>query len=170
MKALILEKKNELAIREIAVEQNLGPNDVRIAIRNVGICGSDLHYYSHGAIGSYVVRSLMILGHEASGVVVEVGSRVKSLSKRDRVCMETGIRDRESNAYKLGIYNLDPAVVFWATPPAHGVTRPWVVHPADFTFKLPDNVSDEEGALVEPLAVGVHAAKNAEIEPGRSDW
>lgn len=166
MKALVLEKKSDLAIREIDVEQDLGPNDVRIAIRNVGICGSDLHYYTHGGIGPYVVRSPMILGHEASGEVVEVGGGVKTLRKGDRVCMEPGIPDRRSRAYRLGLYNLDPAVVFWATPPVHGVTRPSVVHPADFTFKLPDNVSYEEGALVEPLAVGVQAAKKAEIEPG----
>ncbi|WP_455382674.1 NAD(P)-dependent alcohol dehydrogenase [Salinispira pacifica] len=166
MKALVLEKKGELNIRDIEVEEELGPNDVRIALRNVGICGSDLHYYTHGGIGAYIVRSPMILGHEASGEVVETGSAVKDLAKGDRVCMEPGIPNRNSRAYKLGIYNLDPEVVFWATPPVHGVMRPTVVHPADFTFKLPDNVSYEEGALVEPLAIGVHAAKKAEVEPG----
>jgi D-xylulose reductase len=64
------------------------------------------------------------------------------------------------------MYNLDPAVVFWATPPVHGVLRPTVVHPADFTFKLPDNVSFAEGAMVEPLAVGMHASTKAKIVPG----
>jgi D-xylulose reductase len=80
--------------------------------------------------------------------------------------MEPGIPDPNSKATRLGIYNLDPAVRFWATPPVHGVLRPTVVHPAAFTFKLPDNVSFEEGAMVEPLAVGMHAAMKAQIKPG----
>ena len=71
-----------------------------------------------------------------------------------------------SKATRLGIYNLDPAVRFWATPPIHGVLRPSVVHPAAFTFRLPDSVSFAEGAMVEPLAVGMHAANKAQIHPG----
>jgi D-xylulose reductase len=108
----------------------------------------------------------MILGHEASGVVLEVGAEVKHLKEGDRVCMEPGIPDATSKASRLGMYNLDPSVRFWATPPVHGVTRPTVVHPADFTFKLPDNVGFGEGAMVEPLAVGMHAANKAAIQPG----
>jgi D-xylulose reductase len=132
----------------------------------VGICGSDVHYYTHGAIGPFVVREPMVLGHEASGVVVEVGDAVTSLRVGDRVCMEPGIPDPNSKATRLGIYNLDPAVRFWATPPIHGVLRPTVVHPAAFTFRLPDNVNFAEGAMVEPLAVGMHAANKARIRPG----
>jgi D-xylulose reductase len=98
--------------------------------------------------------------------VVEVGSAVTHLQVGDRVCMEPGIPDPNSKATRLGIYNLDPAVRFWATPPIHGVLRPTVVHPAAFTFKLPDNVSFGEGAMVEPLAVGMHAANKARIRPG----
>lgn len=166
MKALVLEKVNELRLRDINIPETLGPHDVRIALRTVGICGSDVHYYTHGAIGQFVVREPMVLGHEASGVVVEVGSEVKHLKVGDRVCMEPGIPDPNSKATRLGMYNLDPAVRFWATPPVHGVLRPTVVHPAAFTFKLPDNVSFAEGAMVEPLAVGMHAATKARIKPG----
>lgn len=166
MQALFLEKKLQLALRDFAMERPVGPHDVRVAIRTVGICGSDLHYYLHGAIGPYVVREPMILGHEASGVVVETGSAVKLLKAGDRVCMEPGIPDPNSRATQLGIYNLDPAVRFWATPPVHGCLRPTVVHPAAFTFKLPGNVSFAEGAMVEPLAVGMHAANKARIRAG----
>jgi D-xylulose reductase len=166
MQALVLERKNELTLRDIELDEPLGPHDVRIAIRTVGICGSDVHYYTHGAIGPFVVRAPMVLGHEAAGVVVEVGSAVTNLQEGDRVCMEPGIPDPNSRATQLGIYNLDPAVRFWATPPIHGVLRPTVVHPAAFTFKLPDNVSLAEGAMVEPLAVGMHAANKARIKPG----
>src|ERR1019366_994475 len=120
----------------------------------------------HGAIGSFVVREPMVLGHEASGVVTAVGSAVTQLKPGDRVCMEPGIPDPHSHASRIGRYNLDPAVRFWATPPVHGCLRPTVVHPADFTFRLPDNVTFGEGAMVEPLAVGIHAATKARLKPG----
>lgn len=166
MEALVLERKNVLALREIELSETAGPHDVRIAIRTVGICGSDVHYYTHGAIGPFVVRAPMVLGHEASGVVVEAGAAVQGLRPGDRVCMEPGIPDPNSKTTRLGLYNLDPAVRFWATPPVHGVLRPTVVHPAAFTFKLPENVCFAEGAMVEPLAVGMHAANKAHIRPG----
>lgn len=166
MEALVLEKVGQLAIRDIEINQELGPHDVCIALHTVGVCGSDVHYYEFGRIGQFVVREPMILGHEAAGIVVEVGSAVKSLKVGDRVCMEPGIPDPNSKATRLGIYNLDPAVSFWATPPVHGVLRPTVIHPEAFTFKLPDTVSFAEGAMVEPLAVGMHAANKAQIKPG----
>lgn len=168
MKALVLERQNELNLREIHLDEDdaVGPLDVRIKLHTVGICGSDVHYYTHGAIGQFVVREPMVLGHEASGVVVEVGSGVSNLKPGDRVCMEPGIPDPNSRASRLGLYNLDPAVRFWATPPVHGILRPTVIHPAAFTFKLPDNVTFAEGAMVEPLAVGMHAATKAKIKPG----
>ena len=166
MRALVLERAGELSLREIAIEERMGPRDVRIAVRAVGICGSDLHYYEHGAIGPYVVREPMVLGHEAAGMVVEVGAEVEGLKAGDRVCMEPGIPDPRSRAARLGMYNLDPGVRFWATPPVHGVLRPEVVHPADFTYRLPETVGYGEGAMVEPLAVGMHAAKKAAIAPG----
>ena len=166
MQALVLEKTRSLSLREIAIDEPLGPHDVRIRIHTVGICGSDVHYYQHGAIGPFVVREPMVLGHEAAGVVVETGAAVTTLRAGDRVCMEPGIPDPNSRATRLGCYNLDPAVRFWATPPVHGCLRPTVVHPAAFTFLLPDNVSFAEGAMVEPLAVGLHAANKARIRPG----
>lgn len=166
MEALVLEKKGELSIRNIEIAECLSSTDVRIAIHTVGVCGSDVHYYTHGEIGPFVVKAPMVLGHEASGTVIEVGKDVANLKVGDRVCMEPGIPDPNSVESRLGIYNLDPKVRFWATPPVHGVLRPTVVHPAAFTFKLPDNISFAEGAMVEPLAVGMHAANKAQIRPG----
>jgi D-xylulose reductase len=98
--------------------------------------------------------------------VVEVGEGVAHLKVGDRVCMEPGVPDPNSKASRLGMYNVDPAVRFWATPPIHGVLTPEVVHPANYTFKLPDNVSFAEGAMVEPFAVGMQAATKARIVPG----
>ena len=170
MKSLVLERKDELSLRDFPaidrVEEVLGPRDVRIRLHTVGICGSDVHYYTHGRIGPFVVNEPMILGHEASGTVIETGAEVTTLKVGDRVCMEPGIPDPNSRATRLGMYNIDPAVRFWATPPVHGILRPTCVHPAGFTFKLPDTVSFAEAAMVEPLAVGVHAATKARVKPG----
>jgi D-xylulose reductase len=166
MKALVLEETHKLSLRDFPINDPLGPHDVRIALRSVGICGSDVHYYQHGAIGPFVVREPMILGHEAAGVVMEVGDQVTHLKAGDRVCMEPGIPDPNSRATRQGMYNLDPSVRFWATPPVHGCLRPTVIHPAAFTFKLPTNVSFAEGAMVEPLAVGMHGVNKARIRPG----
>ena len=166
MKALVLKEKGKLAIMDMAFNEVLGPDDVRIKMHTIGICGSDVHYYTHGKIGNFIVKEPMVLGHEASGAVIEAGKNVTSLKVGDRICMEPGVPDLRSRAVMEGIYNLDPAVIFWATPPVHGCLRETVVHPAMFCFKLPDNVSYAEGALVEPLSVGIQAAKKANIKPG----
>lgn len=169
MKSLVLEKVRELSLRDFPIdasEEVLGATDVRIKLHTVGICGSDVHYYTHGSIGPFVVNAPMILGHEASGTVIETGAEVSTLTVGDRVCMEPGIPDPNSRAARLGMYNIDPSVRFWATPPVHGILRPTCVHPEAFTFKLPSGVSFAEAAMVEPLAVGVHAATKARIKPG----
>ncbi|HEY4996182.1 MAG TPA: NAD(P)-dependent alcohol dehydrogenase [Aestuariivirga sp.] len=166
MKALVLEKKTQLTLRDIDLPSELGPDDLRIAIHTVGVCGSDVHYYTHGAIGKFVVNAPMVLGHEASGTVAALGANVKNFKVGDRVCMEPGVANMNSRASKLGLYNLDQDLTFWATPPHHGCLTPLVVHPAAFTYKLPDHVSFAEGAMVEPFAVGMQAATRARIKPG----
>ncbi|MBT9385046.1 NAD(P)-dependent alcohol dehydrogenase [Pseudooceanicola sp. CBS1P-1] len=166
MKALVLEEKGRLSLRDFDIPGTLGPADVRIRTHTVGICGSDVHYYTHGKIGHFVVNDPMVLGHEASGTVIEVGAAVTHLAPGDRVCMEPGIPDPTSRAAKLGIYNVDPAVRFWATPPVHGCLTPEVIHPAAFTYKLPEAVSFAEGAMAEPFAIGMQAALRARIQPG----
>jgi D-xylulose reductase len=166
VQALVLERMGELRMRDIDLPLIVGPQDVKIAIHTVGVCGSDVHYYIHGHIGSYVVREPMVLGHEASGTVIEVGEDVTSFQVGDRVCMEPGVPNLSSRSSKLGQYNVDPEVTFWATPPVHGILLPEVVHPAAFTYKLPDQVSFAEGAMVEPFAIGMQAASRARITPG----
>ncbi len=166
VRALVLERQHDLALRDIDMPLDVGPGMVKITIHTVGVCGSDVHYYIHGKIGPFVVDQPMVLGHEASGTVVAVGEGVTHLRVGDRVCMEPGIPDPHSRASRLGMYNVDPAVSFWATPPVHGVLTAEVVHPANYTFKLPDHVSFAEGAMVEPFAVGMQAASKARIVPG----
>ena len=133
-------------------------NEVLVKLEYVGICGSDLHYYESGAIGEYVVEPPFVLGHEPGGTVVEVGKDVHHLKAGDRVALEPGKTCGHCEFCKTGRYNLCPDVVFFATPPVDGVFQEYVAHEADLCFKLPDNVSTLEGALIEPLAVGFHAA------------
>lgn len=133
-------------------------DEVLVKLEYVGICGSDIHYYETGAIGDYVVKPPFVLGHEPSGTVVEVGSAVKHLKVGDRVALEPGKTCGHCDFCRQGKYNLCPDVVFFATPPVDGVFQEYVAHQAELCFKLPDHVSTLEGALIEPLAVGFHAA------------
>lgn len=164
--ALVLEKARELSLRDIELDLTFSDNDVRISMDVVGICGSDVHYYRHGKIGPFVVDAPMILGHEGAGTVVACGKNVENLKVGDRVCIEPGVPDFTSRTSRIGLYNLDPALTFWATPPVHGCLTPEVVHPACLTYKLPDNVSFAEGAMVEPLAVGLQAVHKTGVNAG----
>jgi D-xylulose reductase len=166
MKALVLEEKKKLSLRDYPITETVGPYDVKIQIKACGICGSDVHYYLEGGIGDFIVREPMILGHEAAGIIIEKGDKVRDLAVGDLVCMEPGIPNMRSREVREGMYNLDPDVVFWATPPVHGCLREAVVHPAQFCFKLPEGMTAAEGAMMEPLAIGIEAAKKAAIKPG----
>ena len=146
----------------------LGPDDVMIKVQSVGVCGSDLHYYQKGSIGDFVVKYPFILGHEAAGVVSEVGGNVTTLKVGDRVCMEPGVPCMKCEECLTGHYNLCKHVRFWATPPYDGVLSEYVSHPAAFTFKIPDNMSFTEGALVEPLAIGLHACNQGGVKLGHT--
>ncbi len=142
--------------------------EVLVKLEYVGICGSDLHYYESGAIGDYVVKPPFVLGHEPGGVVVEAGEGVTHLKPGDRVALEPGRTCGHCEFCRTGRYNLCPDVVFFATPPVDGVFQEYVAHDADLCFKLPENVSTLEGALIEPLAVGFHAANQGGARPGQS--
>lgn len=143
-------------------------DEVLVKLEYVGICGSDMHYYETGAIGDYVVKPPFVLGHEPGGTVVEVGSAVKHLKVGDRVALEPGKTCGHCEFCRQGKYNLCPDVVFFATPPVDGVFQEYVAHEAALCFKLPDNVSTLEGALIEPLAVGFHAANQGGAHAGQT--
>lgn len=142
-------------------------DEVLVKLEYVGICGSDMHYYETGAIGDFVVEPPFVLGHEPGGTVVEVGSKVKHLKVGDRVALEPGKTCGHCRYCREGKYNLCPDVVFFATPPVDGVFQEYVAHEADLCFKLPNNVSTLEGALIEPLAVGFHAAIQGDAHLGQ---
>lgn len=147
---------------------NIKEDEVLVKLEYVGICGSDMHYYENGKIGDYIVKPPFVLGHEPSGEVIQVGEKVKNLKVGDKVALEPGKTCGKCKFCKEGKYNLCSDVVFFATPPVDGVFQEYVSHPADLCFRLPDNVSTLEGALIEPLAVGFHAANQGEAHIGQS--
>jgi len=164
--AAVLMKKGDMVIKEIPMPTKPGPGQVVIKMKAVGICGSDVHYWTHGAIGDFVVRAPMVIGHECSGQIIAVGDRVSNVKVGDRVALEPGVPCRACSYCKNGRYNLCPDMAFFATPPYDGSLCTYVTHAADFCFKLPDNMTYEEGALCEPLSVGVFACERAHVVPG----
>jgi D-xylulose reductase len=166
--SFVLNKPGDVSFEERPKPSLASPHDVLVAVNYTGICGSDVHYWVHGSIGKFVVEDPMVLGHESAGTIVEVGSKVKNLKVGDRVALEPGYPCRRCQNCLAGKYNLCPDMVFAATPPYHGTLTGFWSAPADFCFKLPDNVSQQEGALIEPLAVAVHIVKQARVKPGDS--
>lgn len=166
MKVAVMNGIGKMGFEERYIPQPRA-DEVLVILEYVGICGSDLHYYETGAIGDYVVEPPFVLGHEPGGVVVEVGANVQHLKVGDRVALEPGKTCGNCEFCKQGKYNLCPDVVFFATPPVDGVFQEYVAHEADLCFKLPENVSTLEGALIEPLAVGFHAAIQGDAHLGQ---
>ena len=156
--------------RDVRLERRsipeIGPEEVLVKIAAVGVCGSDVHFYWDGRIGKRVVQKPMVLGHESAGTVVAVGEKVTTLQVGDRVALEPGIPCRRCSYCKSGHYNLCPNVAFMAAPHTDGAMREFVKTAADFTFKLPENMTFEDGTLVEPLSVGVYACRRGRVAPG----
>lgn len=161
--AAYLTEKQKIELSECEVPE-LGADDVLVEMEYVGICGSDLHFYQHGRIGRKVLDGPFILGHECSGTVRKVGANVNTLAVGDRITMEPGIGCGECEFCRSGRYNLCPNVKFISSPPDHGALRKWMAYPAKACFKLPENVSTIEGAMIEPLSVGIHAAVRGNVD------
>lgn len=160
MRAAVLRGVQDLVIEERPVPAP-GVGEVLVRVLAVGVCGSDVHYYEHGRIGGFVVESPMVLGHEASGVVVAVGDGVPPERIGERVSIEPGVPDLSCDQCLAGRYNLCPAMRFHATPPIDGSLTEFVVIHSSFAHPVPDTLSDDAAALLEPLSVGVWANRKA---------
>ncbi|MDL2302430.1 NAD(P)-dependent alcohol dehydrogenase [Lachnospiraceae bacterium OttesenSCG-928-D06] len=167
MKTAVMTGIREIAFAERPIPKNT-ETEVLVKLEYIGICGSDLHYYEAGRIGNFVVEPPFVLGHEAAGEVIEVGSKVTHLKVGDKVALEPGKTCGKCEFCKSGKYNLCKDVIFFATPPVDGVFQEYVAHDADLCFKLPEHVSTLEGALIEPLAVGFHAVNQGEAQIGQT--
>ncbi|CAA9327224.1 MAG: Sorbitol dehydrogenase [uncultured Friedmanniella sp.] len=161
----LLMREREVAVEPAPVPQP-GPHQVLIEVAAVGICGSDVHYYEHGRIADFVVRAPLVLGHEASGTIRALGSKVTDRSVGQRVAMEPQETCGRCVQCLAGRYNLCPQVSFFATPPVHGAFAQYVVLDSSRAHPVPDSLSDEAAALIEPLSVAVWAGRKANIQPG----
>lgn len=167
MKAAVLTKPGVIEIMErpVPVPQS---NEVLVQIKAVGLCGSDVHYYEHGRIGPYVVNQPMILGHEAAGEIVAVGKEVKNAVLGQRVTIEPGVTCGLCDQCKSGKYNLCPDVKFLATPPYDGAFCEYIAIRSDMVFPIPDDMTYEQAAMVEPLSVGLHAIHRGNLKSGET--
>jgi L-iditol 2-dehydrogenase len=165
VKAAVLHAPGEIRIEE-RERPRPGPREVLVQVTAVGVCGSDVHYYEHGRIGPHVVEAPLILGHESAGRVVELGEGASKHAVGDRVTMEPGVPCGRCRECRAGRYNLCADVQFFATPPVDGAFTEFVAIHEDFAFALPESLSDEEGALMEPLSVGVWACRKAGVSAG----
>ncbi|CCU81359.1 xylitol dehydrogenase [Blumeria hordei DH14] len=166
--SFILNKPHDVIFAQQPKPTLQSPHHVIVAINYTGICGSDVHYWDHGAIGSYIMEEPMVLGHESAGTIVSIGSAVKTLQPGDRVALEPGTPCRRCEPCLAGHYNLCPEMQFAATPPIGGTLTGFYAAPEDFCYKLPSHVTQQEGALIEPLAVAVHMVRQAMVQPGHS--
>lgn len=167
MKVAVMTELQKIEFEERPIPQPK-EDEVLVKVEYVGICGSDLHYYEHGRIGNFIVDGPFVLGHEAGGTVVEVGEKVTHLKVGDRVALEPGKTCGKCEFCRTGRYNLCPDVEFFATPPVNGVFQEYVAHEAGLCFKIPDNMDTMEAALIEPLAVGFHAARQGNAQAGQT--
>lgn len=163
---LVLKEPLNMILEQRPLPPKPAPNEVTLATHTVGICGSDVKYWQTGKIGHFVMKKELILGHETSAIVTDVGSKIKNLKVGDKVAVEVGLPCNTCAKCRTGRYNLCSDMAFAATPPFDGTLTRYFNHPADFCFKLPESVGLEEGALLEPLSVAVHACQRATIKLG----
>jgi L-iditol 2-dehydrogenase len=146
-----------------------GPGDLLVKVERVGICGSDMHFLEEGRLGNWVVDKPLVLGHESAGEVVGLGAGVEGFAIGDKVTLEPGVPCGECGHCMSGHYNLCAKMSFMAIPGERdGVFLEYVAHPAKMAFKLPENVDTLEGALCEPLSVGLYAVQKSGAALGQS--
>ncbi|XP_074647632.1 sorbitol dehydrogenase-like [Tubulanus polymorphus] len=163
--SVVLYAKRDLRLENRSVPQP-GNNEVQIAINKVGICGSDVHYWSDGKHGEFVLTDPLVIGHESSGTVTSIGNGVSHLKIGDRVAIEPATPCRLCFYCKSGRYNMCLDVKGLATPPTDGSLCRYFVHAADLCHKIPDKLTFEDGALAEPLSCGIHACRRAGVSLG----
>lgn len=167
MRASILHPDLSITTDELPVPA-LMRDEVLVRVGAVGVCGSDVHYWRHGRIGDFVVDADIILGHELGGTIVAAGADVDEARVGQRVAVEPQRSCRVCEYCKSGRYNLCPRMEFYATPPIDGGLCEFVTIQADYAHAIPEQVSDAAAAMLEPLSVGIAAARKADLRPGQS--
>ncbi|UZP37973.1 hypothetical protein NXS19_005789 [Fusarium pseudograminearum] len=169
VKASVLHGEKDLRLEERELPKP-SSNEVQVAVQSTGLCGSDLHYYNHFRNGDIIVREPLTLGHESAGTVVAVGSEVAHLKPGDHVALEVGLPCETCELCGEGRYNICRGMKFRssakANPHAQGTLQERINHPAKWCHKMPEHVTLDLGALVEPLSVAMHARDRASLPKG----
>jgi len=163
MRAAVIDKPYSVVLEEVGIPELQHPNQVKIQVIVTGICGSEIHAY-HGTHPFRIPP--VISGHELAGVVVEIGQEVKMVSVGDRVTVEPHYGCGVCKSCQSGNYNICQQKKVLGTQEWIGSFGEFIVVPEKTIVKLPDNVTFEQGALIEPLAVGVHAVRKAGVGLG----
>ncbi|CAO1637453.1 unnamed protein product [Parajaminaea phylloscopi] len=163
--SFVLNKVDDITFEQ-RPRKELREGEVEVNIRQTGICGSDVHYWTHGRIGDFVLTAPMVLGHESAGIVTRVGPGVDTHRVGDRVALEPGVPCLKCDVCKAGHYNHCEKLIFAATPPYDGTLATYYTLNSSFAHKIPSNMTLEEGSLMEPLGVAVYAtAHQGKVAP-----
>ncbi|KAF2144080.1 uncharacterized protein K452DRAFT_285292 [Aplosporella prunicola CBS 121167] len=169
IQASVLHGQRDLRLETRTISEPL-PHELQIAVRATGICGSDVAYYSKFRNGDLQAVSPLSLGHESAGLVVAVGEAVTGYQVGDRVALEVGVPCDDCRSCQRGRYNLCPKMRFRSSaksvPHFQGTLQERINHPAKWCHKIPEHVSWESAALLEPLSVAIHATRRAAVEQG----
>jgi L-iditol 2-dehydrogenase len=167
MKAAVLK-----GIKKVVIEDRPVPEprrgEARLRITSVGVCGSDVHYYVQGKIGDQIIHGDQIAGHEFAAVVDALGPDTDGPAPGTRVAVEPGINCGQCECCETGHPNQCPNVRFYGTPPIQGAYTEYVCHPVHLLFPVPDSLSDEEAAMLEPMGIGIHSVRRASIDLGET--
>jgi L-iditol 2-dehydrogenase len=162
MKAMMLTGIKQMEIREIPEPVITNPKDVKIKMSVLGICGSDIHYYTQGQIGSQKVQFPFTLGHEGAGVVVEVGPAVRKVKPGDKIAIEPAMPCWECDQCLAGRHHTCRKLRFLGCPgQAEGCLMEYIVMPEESCFPLTGKLTPDHGSISEPLAIGVYAEKKS---------
>ena len=165
MRASVLTAKGKLTLEERPVPA-IHADQVLIKVSSVGVCGSDVHFYKEGSLGDWVVKEPLVLGHESAGTIVAVGADVDPTRVGERVSIEPQRPSPTSYETLTGHYNLDPHMEFYAVPGVDGAFAEYVAIQSHFAHAVPDAVSDDAAALLEPLSVAIATARKAKFTVG----
>jgi len=167
MKAVYLTGLRKMELRQAPAPSPAGPHDVLLRVDTLGVCGSDIHYYTQGKIGSGEAIFPQLLGHELAGTVVEVGAEVKSLHPGQRVAVDPLVACGECDQCRAGRKHTCRKQQFLGNPgQLPGALVEYLVMPDACCSPVPDSLNDDQAALVEPLSIGVYAAQLAQLKPG----
>lgn len=167
MKAIRLVGLNEMKMFDVPAPQIINDTDVLIRMTHVGVCGSDVHYYTQGRIGSQIVKYPFTVGHEGAGIVEKVGSDVSRVKPGDCIAIDPAMPCNNCDQCRSGRHHTCRNLLFLGCPgQAEGCLSEYIVMPEGSCFALGDKVTQDEGSLSEPLCVGYYGVKLSDVKPG----